>query len=93
MDNLQIEAYDKMNLLLLDIKKLEMVHCDFDDEIDSKKLILEESNRNDVLQLAQFDRTKLKIEIEFDYILKIKQQAEELLESLERAEEQRKAKE
>lgn len=93
MDNLQIEAHDKMNLLLLDIKKLEMIHCDFDDEIDSTKLILEESNRNDVLQLAQFDRTKLKIEIEFDYILKIKQQAEELLESLERAEEQRKAKE
>lgn len=83
-----IEAIDRTRLLLLDIEKLEKIHFDFDDDIDSTKAILEAEHMENVLELAKFSRAKLNIEIEIDYILKIKHQAEELLESLERAEQQ-----
>lgn len=83
MDIYNIEAADRTRLLLLDIKKLEKIHFDFDDDIDSTKAILEAEHMENVLELAKFNRTKLNIEIEIDYILKIKNQAEELLEYLE----------
>ena len=86
MNNFCIEATDAMMLLLLDIKKLEKIHFDFDDEIDSIKGILEKEDRFDVLQLGQFDRIKLNNEIEIDYILKIKSQVEQFLDYLGKVE-------
>lgn len=83
MDNFCIEATDAMMLLLLDIKKLEKIHFDFDDEIDQIKANLKKEDSFNVLQPERlFDRIKLNNEIEIDYILKIKDQVEQFLDNL-----------